>query len=361
MSLQAASSHILVVNEDHNSSLERVFQSRFHVTHVDDGTLALNALAEKPFDAVILDIQDTTNLEVLRAIREQPSTNDTPVILVMNRKNQQAVARGFEMGANDYISRPINAQLALSRVRAQLEIKKKMDAQFARIRELEALSANHERLVRIIRHDLKNPISNLRMAEALLRREFCKDDVTILDSLNVSIDAIQEIVEDFAIAYSAQQGIALKPENIWADDLLYDVILQYTAAAQKKNITINLEPSANCLMADRGRLSQVMSNLVSNALKYSPVGSQIRVWSHPDGDFVRLCVADQGLGVPEAEQHLLFTEFGKLSTRPTGQEGSTGLGLWIVKSLTEAMGGIVGTEFPAEGGSVFWVALTACR
>lgn len=354
-------SNILVVNEDNDVSLRRVFESRYHVTSVDDGTGALNALSEKPFDAVILDVQDGVILDVLCAIRQQPGATNTPVLLVMNRKNHRVVARGFEMGANDYIWRPINAQLALSRVRAQVEMKKKLDAQAARIHELEALHDNHERLVRIIRHDLKNPIANLRMAEAILRRDAYAQDHTILDSVHVSIDAVQEIVEEFTVAYSAQQGIVLKPENIWADELLYDVILQFMAAAEKKGIQIHLRQSANCLIADRARLSQVMSNLISNALKYSPPDSLVQVWSQSNGGHVRLCVRDAGTGIPERERHLLFTEFGKLSPRPTGQEGSTGLGLWIVKTLTEAMNGIVGTDFPAGGGSIFWIALPSCN
>jgi signal transduction histidine kinase len=68
-------------------------------------------------------------------------------------------------------------------------------------------------------------------------------------------------------------------------------------------------------------------------------------------------VADKGKGVPEAERHLLFKEFSKLSTRPTAGEASTGLGLWIVKHLMELQGGDAGADFPEDGGSVFWVEM----
>ncbi|NJL57929.1 ATP-binding protein, partial [bacterium] len=75
---------------------------------------------------------------------------------------------------------------------------------------------------------------------------------------------------------------------------------------------------------------------------------------------LRINVADQGPGIPPKERHLLFTEFGKLTPRPTGQESSTGLGLWIVKSLVELMNGSVGVECPPDGGSIFWVELPMC-
>lgn len=235
----------------------------------------------------------------------------------------------------------------------------KLEQQEERIRELETRQSNQERMVRIIRHDLSNPLANLRMAETILRQKIPDDCAVILDTLALSIDAIQEVIEDFTNAYLLQDHITIHLESIWADEVLYNVILQYSPAAIKKQIVLALDDSANYLIADRARLSQVTSNLISNALKYSPPGSTVRVWSEAKGNWVRLSVADEGSGIPAEERHLLFSEYGKLSPRPTGNESSTGLGLWIVRTLTEAMNGIVGADFPESGGSIFWVELPA--
>ncbi|MEP7290138.1 MAG: ATP-binding protein, partial [Chloroflexota bacterium] len=113
------------------------------------------------------------------------------------------------------------------------------------------------------------------------------------------------------------------------------------------------------VMADQRLLRQVVGNLVSNAIKFSPPGTQTCLWADVVNDRVRIYVADGGPGIPPEERGKLFTMFSKLSTRPTGGETSTGLGLWIVKELIQLQGGRVGIDQPADGGSAFWVELPA--
>ena len=111
------------------------------------------------------------------------------------------------------------------------------------------------------------------------------------------------------------------------------------------------------IVADERLLRQVLGNLVSNAIKFSPPGTETSVWTEPNGDFVRICVADGGPGIPPEERRNLFQMFSKLSTRPTAGESSTGLGLWIVKELMQLQKGRVGFDQPETGGSLFWVEL----
>ena len=142
---------------------------------------------------------------------------------------------------------------------------------------------------------------------------------------------------------------------------LQRVVDQYALPAQRKHITIQFEGGEHAVVADARLFSQIMSNLVSNAVKYSPRGSTVSVWvEERDEQLVRICIADQGPGVPDAERGRLFRMFGKLTARPTGGESSTGLGLWIVKTLTEALNGEVGVECPPAGGSVFYIELPVC-
>jgi len=109
--------------------------------------------------------------------------------------------------------------------------------------------------------------------------------------------------------------------------------------------------------ADGTRLVQAFENLISNAIKYSPSGSAVRIETRNNSGCVRISVIDQGEGIPENERPLLFQPFSRLSTRPTAGEHSTGLGLWIVKQLVALHGGEVGLDCPSEGGSNFWVDL----
>ena len=112
-------------------------------------------------------------------------------------------------------------------------------------------------------------------------------------------------------------------------------------------------------LADYRRLHQILSNLVSNAIKFSPPIRIVTLSSEQKADRVHITVADQGPGIPPGERADLFKPFSKLSPRPTGGESSTGLGLWIVKEQVTLQNGAVTADFPADGGSHFRVELPA--
>ena len=110
-------------------------------------------------------------------------------------------------------------------------------------------------------------------------------------------------------------------------------------------------------MADPLRLQQVLSNLLSNALKFSPAGSRILLSAEALGGHVRVSVADQGPGVPADFVDRLFEKFSQADATDRRQKGGTGLGLAITKELMERMGGCIGFCPRPGGGSVFWVEL----
>jgi signal transduction histidine kinase len=122
---------------------------------------------------------------------------------------------------------------------------------------------------------------------------------------------------------------------------------------------VRITASEGTMLADPRRLGQAVSNLLSNAIKYSPPGSEVTLSAAPQGSRVRLSVQDEGPGIPAAERSRLFRPFGKTSVRPTGGESSTGLGLWIVRQLVTLQDGCAGTEFPPDGGAIFWLELPA--
>jgi signal transduction histidine kinase len=119
-----------------------------------------------------------------------------------------------------------------------------------------------------------------------------------------------------------------------------------------------LQPPPNGPLRAVGNLShthQILTNYVSNALKYSPPRTQTRISVRRRDGYWRVEVQDQGPGIAPAERKDLFVEFARTSNRPTGGEASTGLGLSIVKALAEAQQARVGAEFPEGGGSIFWL------
>lgn len=111
------------------------------------------------------------------------------------------------------------------------------------------------------------------------------------------------------------------------------------------------------VVADQRRMLQVLTNYLSNAAKFSHAGGSIRVDWQPQGDSVMVRVVDQGIGIPSAQQPLLFNKFSQLDTTDKRQRGGTGLGLAICKELIERMGGRVGVQSEVDKGSCFWFTL----
>ncbi len=367
-SLMAAKTHtlprILVVDDEsvNRLLLQRILRGIGQVIEAENGQQTLDLLARESFDLVLLDIMmpGITGLEVLKIIRKTPATVDLPVILISALSNNDDIVRGLKTEANDYIPKPIDVDVVIARVETQLKLKTMTDTYKQSITELEAAQQLKDRLFGIASHDLKSPLSTLLMGHSLLQ-EALKDRPETSRVMNIMLSTItkmNEIIEEFLDLAASQSGniqISLAPVNL--DQTILEVIAHYSITAMKKSIQLTAGEIAGVAHADQARLQQVLNNLVSNAIKFSPRESTITLWSEANGDKVRVYVADQGPGIPENEREKLFKEFSKLTPRPTAGESSTGLGLWIVKHMVMLQNGMVGVDCPPEGGSVFWVEL----
>ncbi len=329
------------------------------VTEANSGDEALDLLQARQFDAVLLDIMmpGSTGMDVLQAIRSSEALSDLPVILISGRQDSHDVVQGLQRGANDYVSKPVNLAVLKARVHNQLALKQLNDAYKSKIDELREAKEMQERFLRIVSHDLKGPLTNLRMAQYLLR-EIAGDRpqvASILDNIDTTLNDMNELIRIFLDASTYQPAkLTPDPQVFDASQIIRKVVEQYSLAAHNKGTQIRYEQSPLSVYADPRFFSQIASNLISNAIKYGPVQSTVTVWCESQDDFAQLCVADQGPGIPQSERARLFQMFSRLSTKPTAGENSSGLGLWIVKMLAEAQGGTVGVDCPPEGGSVFF-------
>ncbi len=355
---------LLVVEDDplNQQYLKLLLRHEYTVETASDADEAFLKLAQQEFDLVLLDIMlpRLSGLEILEQLRRHPDTEQIPVILVSAKANPEDVAKGLQLGASDYVTKPIEQNVLLARLQTQLKIKQLSDEKDRTIQRLEEAKTLNGQLSRIASHDLKNPLHNIQIAGHLLRDEVPGNDraLQLLNSIDMGVTAMRSIIRDFMDLIALQTGvIEFNQEAVWLWEIIIGTAMQYEIPAEEKNITLEIKDVEGEVIADRSRLEQIVTNLVSNAVKYSPIGSTVRIWTEPHSGCVRLCVADEGAGVPEAERDQLFQEFARISTRPTGGEDSTGLGLWIVRHLATHQNGQVGADFPDEGGSVFWVQL----
>ncbi|MBI1282495.1 MAG: response regulator [Anaerolineaceae bacterium] len=344
--------------------LQRLLQREFRVICSPNGQAALAILGQTPIDVVLLDIMmpQMNGYQVLQAIREMPTVADIPVILISAMSDAKDVAQGLEIGANDYITKPIDPDVTTARIQTQVALKQLQDERKKVIQELQSAQTMKDNLLRIASHDLKGPLMNIQLVSSLFRR--VEKDIPAarewLDALESSVETMQTVIEDFldtAAMNSSVVDINLEPVGV--EKVVNNLVTLYHAHAEKKNIKIEVHPYDGCVMGDAARFQQALGNLVSNAVKYSPLHTTIRIWTDREGDTIQINVRDEGPGIPPAERSRLFTQFGKLSTRPTDGEHSTGLGLWIVKHMINLQGGEVGVDCPPEGGSIFWVQMQA--
>lgn len=357
---------MLVVDDEvaNRALLERLFKLEFEITSAQDGQQALDLLSQQNFDIVLLDIMmpNISGLDVLRSIRETPELIDLPVILVSALSDSPAIVEGLQLGANDYVTKPLEIDILMARVQTQSMLKRLLDERKHHIHDLKTAQDFKDRCFQMASHDLKGPLGNLRMAHTLIRDD---DDLredskahTFLDLAEGTVDTMQRVIEEFLDLAAIQNGqLKLNMTQVSIDAIVTKLADQYRLSAVKKEIEIQVVMSGTTVCADEMLFTQALSNLMSNAIKYSPFQTKVRVWVEQRSEVVCVNVADQGPGIPDHERNLLFTQFGKLKAQPTNGKSSTGLGLWIVKSHIEAQQGRVGVECPAEGGSIFWVEM----
>ncbi|RKZ38372.1 MAG: hypothetical protein DRQ49_14465 [Gammaproteobacteria bacterium] len=228
--------------------------------------------------------------------------------------------------------------------------------------QLTQLNQDKNEFLAIAAHDLKNPLASIQSLANLIRTSF--DDFpkqkTIEFAQMIEISAhkmfalIKNLLDVNAIE-SNQMNLSVNAFNILLS--LQTVINNYVEPAKAKEIVLECEFSQAEYKAlvDENATYQVLDNLISNAVKYSPRGKNIYIRLFKTENVIRCEIQDEGLGLSEADQAKLFGKFVRLTPRPSGDEHSTGLGLFIVKKLVHAMNSKVWCESQLGKGSTFIV------
>lgn len=230
-----------------------------------------------------------------------------------------------------------------------------------------ALAAQREAQIAFaggVAHDLRNPLSALKMAAALVRQ-----DDTIppepqvrraLDVINRQIKRMDRMVGDFLDMASIEAGrLELRAEEQDARDLVRRVVELFESTSAKHDLNVCMPESAVPLRCDPLRIEQVVTNLISNAIKYSPEGGAVDVSLRRVGQETIIEVHDHGLGISQDDQRRLFEPFRRLGLSREAIPG-VGLGLFIVRRIVEAHGGRIDVESAVGQGSTFRVILPIC-
>src|SRR5271170_1850162 len=324
-----------------------------------DGATALKRVALRTPDLILLDLlmPGMGGCEVCEELKRNPDWKDIPVIFLSAADDKDLIVRALDSGGVDYITKPFNRAELISRVRTQLTLKAARD-------RLKQLAEDKDELLGILAHDLKNYLGGMNMSAELLRdriEHFHDERLTRLSENIVRSGAqLLAFLKEFLANASADNVFTPKLGAVNLVDIAATVVQQYQEAAQRKQLEIQTDFPAGAVnvIADASALDQVLDNLLSNALKFSPPGKKIFVDVRQASDNrVECLIRDEGPGFTAEDKKRMFRRYGRLSARPTGGEPSTGLGLSIVRKLVQAMNGELSCESKPGQGAVFTICL----
>lgn len=332
----------------------------YDVLTAKDGVEALEVL-DTYGDEIKLMVTDYNmpNMDGIKLVQETRKRygNDKMGIIGISAEGENMMAVEFlKSGADDFvIKKRFLAEEFYSRVNQCLD-------NLENIRQIQDMNEHKNKLLGITAHDLRNPIGAIRgFAEILSEDGVDKETHAELLHLihDISNDMLQMLNDllDVSQIESGKFNLDLKRNDLV--ELMKKRIKLAGIYADKKDMTLHLNaPALEPFMFDLGKVGQVIDNFISNAVKYSPLGTEIFCTLALEQDKIRVGVKDQGPGIAKDEQEKLFGEFSKLSTKATAGERSTGLGLAISKRIVEAHGGNIGVISKPGEGSEFYFKLS---
>lgn len=229
--------------------------------------------------------------------------------------------------------------------------------------ELKKLNDLKNQFLGMAAHDLRNPLGNILNYSEFLMEETAnlnEEQIEFIEDIRSRSEFMLKLVDDLLDVSSIESGdVSLFLDSVDLRDLISKVVKLNQTVALSKNITIEFFPPEEAaeLSIDASKIEQTLTNLITNAIKFSPNGTKVQIFLEIKEGVIKVSVKDQGRGIPETEIDKLFKPFGKTSTASTGGEKSTGLGLFIVRRIIEAHQGEIWLESELNRGSVFHFTL----
>lgn len=250
-------------------------------------------------------------------------------------------------------------------ISGRLKLEAERDAAIGqRIADLEEANVHKEQFLSILSHELRTPINAIMGFASVLDDDvlgpLTPDQHTYLGRILDGSDRMLALINDLLDMSRIQAGkFAISPGSTDLASVCRGVVESLQPLADQNDVTMAFEPGADlpAIVADAQRIEQIVTNLVGNAIKFTPGGGRVTVAVRAEGDSLRVTVRDTGIGISAEHQARIFDAFTQVDMSNTRRSGGAGLGLAISKSLVEAHGGEVGVESTPGEGSAFWFTL----
>jgi signal transduction histidine kinase len=348
----------------------------------DSAPEALEHIREHDYDAVLSDIKMPGMDGLALLARIQELRPDTPTLLITGHGEHDLAVQALRGGAYDFIQKPIDRDYLVAALQRAIQThqlrQRVMEQQLAlelharslermvqkRTHELVEANAAKDKFLSMVSHELKTPLTTLKIRTQLLRRQFERPDTAEMVNLGLvdmerSICRMEVLVNDLLDASLIETNMfVLHRKRCNLIELCRQLLHEYTAGSGP---TLIFEAPGEPIEAevDANRISQVMINLLSNARKYSPKGYPITMTLQQVGYEAIISVRDMGVGIPAEEQSHIFEQYYRvpgIEAQP-GSPTGLGLGLYISRKLAERHAGHIDVQSVPGEGSVFSVVL----
>lgn len=343
----------------------------YEISSADNGYSALAQIQQSPPDLVLLDVMmpGMDGYEVTQRIRQNKQLPFIPILLI-TAHDQASVVQGLDLGADDFIRKPVEMDELLARVRSLLRLKHSVD-------ERDLIALQREDFVSRLAHDLRTPlVAADRMLSLMQQGALGEISTSMQEAIGTMVRSNQNLIKMVNMlleVYRYEAGRkTLSFSAVDLRKLLSEVVEELAPLADTKSLLLKLETAdvnleeLNKFRGDRLELHRLFTNLIGNAIKFTDVGSvEIRLktgnpsiqtnFKNQYFSFVTVEIQDTGPGISEAQQTKLFERFGP----GTHKKSDTGLGLHLCRQIAEAHHGSIEVQSELGKGSLFIVRLPA--
>ena len=379
---KSISASILIVDDNpHNLQvLGRLLQeNRYEIEFATNGKAALEWLNAKQFDLILLDINmpEMTGFEVCTKIRSNPDLNNVPVIFLSAETERESILKGFELGAQDYLTKPFDSRELLVRVRTHLILKDSLEKLEILNKSLEGkvsertqqLKEANEKLeamnlklldldraksefLNLISHEIRTPLNGIIGPLELLKEPASASEISdLVEILDISVKRLEKFsLSALLITRLKTKQLEITKDSIQLSNLITEVIDEAKEKLKSRNIHVNRKDEIPpILISGRAELiKKCVGNILDNAILFSPQGGNIEINTYVEDQTIVCEIKDNGKGFESGAVDHLFELF---ATSGACKDNCTGIGLPISNMIMEAHGGSISIGNNPGGGA----------
>lgn len=335
---------------------------KFAIATASNGRQALEQVEKENPDLVLLDVMmpDMSGFEVAQHLKSNPNTADIPIIFLTALNSTADIVKGFQVGANDFISKPFNKEELIIRVTHQISLVAAKRLILSKTEELQRTIAGRDKLYSVIAHDLRSPMGSIKMVLNMLILNSPSEKIgaemyELLTMANQTTEDVFSLLDNLLKWTKSQIGkLNVVYQDVDLVEVTDGVIEIFSMVASLKKIRIReMKPEKMMVNADIDMLKTVVRNLLSNAIKFSKENSEVLVKMEEVDGMAVVSVQDHGCGISEEGQKKLLHTDTHFSTFGTNNEEGSGLGLLLCKDFVVKNGGKLWFTSKEGEGSIF--------